>query len=260
MRTCLASVLVVAIAGCGKVSLKVDDSGFDAGAQDAAADAAPANLLDPLSGTWTWFLDSEADPSVECTVTLEAETFDVYCPSGEPQQIGTDCMEVKDDVHITGTWNQGFEGSGDTIKRYEGTTCQTSPGEPAGVDIVEADVFTMVATHDPAAPMEGFLNLAYGVWQWTGTDNGDPPDPLGCSATFEPDEQGVAFRVECPEDPTTANGCVTTSVTVLEGVLTASSFAAEAWDEDRNEDAAGADCTQPPLIENEHTPMGATRM
>ena len=245
MRACL--LLLVATAGCGKVSLSADAG--------PSGDAAPGNLLDPIAGTWSFWLDNETDPSAQCTVTFDTESFDVYCPSA-PTEVTPGCMEVKDDVHLYGSWGADFQGTADTITRYEGDTCEGAGFAPVGEDIVDEGFFTMTAAHEQPSAMDGFLNLAYGVWQWTGDDG---TESLGCSATFGPadGEVGVTFRVECPEDPTISNMCTTTAFVIVEGVLTASSMTAEGWNEDRNE---GEGCTEPPVVEGERTPMGATRM
>lgn len=250
MNKCLAVIFLVSTAGCGKVSLRDPDTG---GNEDAGADADPGNLLDPIDGTWTFTLED-----VTCTVTIDAaaEAYEVYCPSG-PRSVGTDCMQTKDDVRLSGTWGEEFAGTADTIRHYEGTTCQNDVMENTGVDIIEQGVFTMEATHGETSAEAGFMQLAYGTWDWLIPDIDNTT--FGCSVAFGPaaSEEGVAFHVECPEDPVTANNCTTTSVTVIDGVLGASAMTGEGWTEDRNE---GTGCADPPVVEGTHSAMEATRM
>lgn len=252
MRKCLALILLVSTAGCGKVSLPASDAGAD---EDASpdVDAAPANLLDPIDGTWTFTLED-----VTCTVTIDgaAEAYEVYCPS-EPRSVGNDCTQTKDDVRLSGTWGEAFAGRADVISRYEGTTCQTDVMENPGVDIIEQGVFTMEAVLGEPLAATGFMQLAYGTWDWLIPDIDNTT--FACSAIFGPaaNEDGVSFHVECPEDPVTANNCTTTSVTVIDGVLTGSAMTGEGWSEDRNE---GAGCSVPPVVEGTRSPMEATHM
>lgn len=246
----MALILLVSTTGCGGVSERAPDAG---GNEDAGPDADPGNLLDPIDGTWTFTLED-----VECTVTLDGanEAYEVYCPSA-PGSVGTDCTQTKDDVRLSGTWGEAFAGRADTIRHYEGTSCQTDVMENAGVDIIEQGVFTMEASHGETSTAAGFMQLAYGSWDWLIPDLDSTT--FECSAAFGPtaDEQGVSFHVECPQDPTTANNCTTTSVTVIDGVLSASAMNGEGWTEDRNE---GAGCADPPVVEGTHSAMSATRM
>jgi hypothetical protein len=256
MRASLA-LLVVLVACCGEIKTASPDAG--PGGADAAPDADPGHVADPLVGSWTWWIGDP--PDTECDVTIEGVEYEVYCGS-DPVEVATDCMRTKNDTRIQGTWDSGFAGTFDEIERYEGTGCAAAGHPTVGVDIVTEDVLAMGADHTTAAPAAGFLQLAYGAWDWEIHDTVEPSDMLACQVSFEagPDANTVAFRVECLEEPTSpVADCTQTGALVIDGTLTAAAMAAEGWDEDRYQGSGCSPMYPDPVVEGEHTPMSATR-
>jgi hypothetical protein len=257
-----ASTIVLATAlassGCGEIRTLSADGGGDQGDGGGQLDA--GNPGDPLEGTWTWWIGSEADPDTTCEVTLGGGAYEVYCPS-DPYEIRTDCMRTKSDTRIQGTWTASFDGTFDEITRYEGTACEPDYS-PVGVDIVEQGVLEMDATHATTSEAIGFLQLAYGGWDWTIHEAEAPADVFGCTVSFAPADSGdaVDFHVECSEDPSTPKpDCTRTSTTYLEGRLDAAVMSGEGWTVDRYEGTGCAPDYPDPVVEQDHVAMGATR-
>lgn len=244
-------------AACGEIKSASPDGG--PGGSDAAPDGDPGNPADPLTGSWTWWFGDP--PDGECDVTIDGVAYEVYCAS-DPFEVATDCTRTKNDTRIQGTWDSGFVGTFDEIERYEGTGCAAAGHPSVGVDIVTEDVFIMGADHAMTSQATGFLQLAYGSWDWQIRDTGEPPDMLACAVSFAPgdDTATVAFRVECLQEPTTPiTDCTQTGALVLAGTLTSSEMAADVWEEDRYEGTGCAPMYPDPVVEGTHTPMGATR-
>lgn len=258
MRASFALLLVIAAAACGEIRTVSPDGG--PGGSDAAADADPGNPADPLIGSWTWWIGEP--PDTECDVTIDGVEYEVYCGS-DPYEVATDCMRTKNDTRIQGTWDTAFTGTFDEIERYEGTGCVGAGYPTVGEDIVTEDVLAMGADHTTASQAAGFLQLAYGGWDWEIHDTTQPSDMLACGVSFAPgdDTATVAFRVECLEAPTTPIAdCTQTGALVIDGTLTASEMAADGWEEDRYDGAGCAPMYPDPVVAGAHTPMGATRL
>lgn len=254
LATCLALA-----SGCGEIRTVSPDGGGEQG--DAGGELDAGNPSDPLDGSWTWWIGSELDPDTTCEVTIGGGAYEVYCPSA-PYEIATDCMRTKSDTRIQGTWAAAFDGTFDDIRRYEGAGCETAGYTPVGVDIVEEGVLVMDASHATTSEAVGFLQLAYGGWDWSIHQADAPAEVFGCAVSFAPADgvDAVEFRVECTEDPSTPKpDCTRTSTTYIEGQLDAAVMTAEGWTVSRYEGAGCAPDYPDPVVEDEHVPMGATR-
>lgn len=259
MRRCLALLVLVPAVGCGDIKTIAEDAA--PGEADAAPDADLGNPADPLIGTWSFWIDDP--PDGECDVTIDGESYEVYCPS-DPYDPVPDCTRTKNDTRIRGTWTDAFAGTFDSITRYEGTGC-TGEYTPVDVDIVEQGVLTMDATHAAASQATGFLQLAYGSWDWTLREPGDGGETFGCAVSFEPGDgaDSVAFRVECVDPDTTepVQDCTLTNATVVTGTLGAAEMIGEGWGEDRYDGSGCAPTYPDPVVEElPHTPMGASKL
>lgn len=258
MRSCIALLALAAVSGCGDVKSIASDSGTGEGDAGASADA--GNTIDPLSGTWSWWIGSEKVPDARCDVTIGGGQFDVYCPS-DPVMVVDGCMRTKNDLQVRGAWNHEFSGSVDEIERYEGAACPGAGYPTVDEDIVQEGIVSMAALHSETSQEAGFLELAYGVWDWTLIDPDAVDSDFGCAVSFGPRPgEAVAFRVECLQEPTEPIlDCTETEATVIEGSLDASSMTGEGWDEDRY---AGTGCGvmyPDPVVEGTRTLMGASR-
>jgi len=261
-RRALASSLLLltsAATACGEIKTV---AGEDGGGSDAAPGTPDAgNPGDPLNGTWHWWIGTDPEnPDSTCDVTIGGGAFEVYCPSG-PFEIATDCMRTKNDTRIQGTWLTGFDGTFDEIERYEGTGCAAAGHPDTDVDIVTQAVTIMTASQSETSDQPGFLPLAFGAWDWSAWAADDEANAFGCAVSFEPgdDSDVAAFRVDCVgETDTPKAGCMHTEATVISGTIDRAVMASEGWGEDRYE---GADCPPEfpdPVVEDSHTPMGAT--
>ena len=262
MRRILASfaLLPLAALGCGEIKTVAGEDG--GAAADAAPEAADAgNPGDPLNGTWQWWIgDDPENPDSTCGVTIGGGEFEVYCPS-DPIEVGTDCMRTKSDTRIRGTWTTGFDGTFDEIRRYEGTGCADAGYPDVDVDIVTEGVLVMQADHAASAG-GGFLSVAGGQWDWAMWEAEDETNRIECSVSFEPGAEvdTTAFRVECLEAPATPiPDCTEIDGIVIEGTIDQTVMISEGWNETRYQ-GAGCDPMYPdPVVEGDHSPMGATR-
>lgn len=262
MRRYLA-LLVPALAaaiGCGEIKTVADEDG-GGGESDAAPPADAGNPGDPLNGTWQWWIgDDPKNPDSTCDVTIGGGAFEVYCPS-DPFEVATDCTRTKNDTRIQGTWTSSFAGTFDEIERYEGTGCAAAGHPDVDVDIVTEGLLVMEADHAQAASASGFLPQANGRWDWAMWEAEDTANRIECAVSFEPgaDDDVAAFRVECLEAPTEpVPDCSETDATVIEGTIGATQMISEGWSETRYE-GAGCDPMFPdPVVEGDHSPMGAT--
>lgn len=262
MRRSLAlfALSLVAAMGCGEIkTVAGEDGGAGSDAAPTAADA--GNPGDPLNGAWHWWIgDSAETPDSTCDVTIGGGAFEVYCPS-DPYEVGTNCMKTKNDTRIQGTWAAAFAGTFDQVERYEGIGCADLGYPDTDVDIVTEGVLVMEADLAEAAAASGFLPQAFGQWDWSMWEAEDEANLIACAVSFEPgaDADNAAFRVECVEDPTTpVPDCTEIDALVIEGTINAAEMTGAGWDESRYQGAGCAPDYPDPVVEGEHTPMGAT--
>ena len=254
-----ASLAALAI-GCGEIkTIASEDGGAGEDAAPVVADA--GNPSDPLNGTWQWWIGDDAEnPDATCDVTIGGGEFEVYCPSA-PIEVGVDCMRTKNDTRILGTWGAAFDGRFDQVERYEGTGCAAAGHPDTDVDIVTEGVLLMEAEHAATAG-GGFLSLAGGQWDWGMWEAEDDSNRIECTVSFLPgaEANATAFRVECLEAPATPiPDCTEIDAIVIEGSIDDAAMTSEGWDETRYQ-GAGCDPMYPdPVVEGDHSPMGATR-
>jgi hypothetical protein len=259
MRRALALPLLIA-AACGDIKTV---AGGDGGSGSDGASSAPdaGNPGDPLNGTWHWWIGTDPEnPDSTCDVTIGAGAFEVYCPS-DPYEIGTDCMQTKNDTRIQGTWMTGFDGTFDEIERYEGIGCAEFGHPDTDVDIVTQGVLIMTASQSETSDQPGFLPMAFGAWDWSVWEADDQANAFGCAVSFEPGDSAAiaAFRVDCVSQPDTPKAdCTHTEATVITGTIDGAMMTSEGWSEDRYDGAGCAPDYPDPVVESSHTPMGAS--
>ncbi len=251
-------VLLVGAAACGKVKNLSDSSdGGNPDDDDGGATTIDAgNPGDPLNGSWQWWIGDDAEAA--CDVTIGGGEYEVYC-AGTPYEQVPGCMKTKSDTRIRGSWLTGFDGSFDQVERWEGDTCQDNGYEP-DVNVVHEGTLVMEADQDESSSAGGFLPRAFGEWNWALWPATDAAARTECEVLFEPAESASTahFVVECLQDPTTpVAGCTEIEALVIDGTIDATEMAAEAWSESRYEGDGCSPDYPDPVVEDEHTPMGA---
>ena len=254
-------LLLGGAAACGQVKNLSDNDGGSADDDAGASTSDAGNPGDPLDGSWQWWIGDDAESAdTTCDVTIGGGDYEVYCP-GTPYEQVAGCMKTKNDTRIRGSWLTGFDGTFDEVERWEGDTCQEN-GYEVDVNVVHEGVLVMDADHDESSSAAGFLPQAFGEWNWAMWDAADVADRFECEVLFEPAEDASTahFVVECLQDPTEpVADCTEIDALIIDGTIDDTEMTAEAWSESRYEgDGCGSDYPDP-VVEGEHTPMGATR-
>jgi hypothetical protein len=196
------AALLMAACGGGYHGGDDDDDGVgnDAG---AAGDGAPGGPLGELSGDWTFTFTEPGDelPSLTCVVLVAGGGWDVSCPDAAfPAEVVPGCTQLRQDLHLSGTFADALAGAIDNVVEYQGDEC-AQHGFTTGAPYPTPPLALMTADQLVSDPISGFLSALGGRWVWNMSMVDDPSSQQGCTVDLGLSAQvalAVDAKLDCP--------------------------------------------------------------
>ncbi len=261
-RQCLTGLALALVAACGDDSAHGDDdapSSADGGVSASDAGPSPTSALD---GAWLWLYTDAggSSPSLVCSVAISNSIFDVTCPQGRlPREAGTDCTQLRDDLHIYGTLAGRLDGTLDTIVEYDGAAC-ANYGYTSGAPYPLPAFAQMTADHLETLPLGAFLSDLGGRWDYRLIDARNTEADVDCDVrlALPTAGPGVSVEIACPRGVAIEiiPGCSQETFSTISASLRPGELAGELANELRHE---GETCgtVYPPVVRELHGTMEA---